>query len=69
MRYETPLSNNGYMKSLDWKFMKTSSLCPFWKKLTFLQYYINSEPYQSHWNNYLVLATIKEQHYSVTCSV
>ncbi len=46
-----------------WKLMKTTSLCSVWKKETFWQYYINSEPtieyYPSGWNNYLVYATIR----------
>jgi len=28
--------------------MKTTSLCSVWKKLSFLQYYINSELCMSH---------------------
>ncbi len=36
-----------------WKFMKTTSLCPVWRKTTFWHYYINSEPCSS-WLYYLV---------------
>ncbi len=32
-----------------WKFMKTSSLCPVWRKKTFLQYYINSQLYRAYY--------------------
>jgi hypothetical protein len=43
MHYKTPLSHNGYMKSLE---MYENYITLSWlEKQTFLQYHINSEPY------------------------
>ena len=52
MHYKTPLSHNGYTWKV-WKFMKTTSVCPVWKKTNFLQYYINSEPYMAYYPKWL----------------
>ncbi len=36
-----------------WNFMNTTSLCFAWKKLTFWQYYINSEPCMVYYPKWL----------------
>jgi hypothetical protein len=59
------------MKSL--KILKITSLCSVWKT-QILDNIILTQNYawhitQSGLDNYLVLATIKEQHHSVTCTV
>jgi hypothetical protein len=68
MHYKTPFSHNGYMKSLEFYEYYITLFC-----LEKKQCYSNFEPcmaYDQSWlNNYLVKATIKEQHHFVTCSV
>ncbi len=72
MHYETPFLHNGYMKSLEFY---ENYITLFWleKRQTFWQYYINSKPCMAYYPKWLkeifTIATIKEQHHSVTCSV
>jgi hypothetical protein len=45
MHYKKPLSHNGYMKSLE--IYKNYITLSCLEKKTFLQHYINSEPYMA----------------------
>jgi hypothetical protein len=72
MHYKTPLSHNGYMKSLT-IYENYITLSCVEKNKNFYNIILTQNHTwhiaQSDLNNYLVQATIKEQHHSVTCSV
>ncbi len=70
--YKILFSHNGYTWKV-WIFLKITALCSVWKT-QILDNIILTQNYawhitQSDLDNYLVLATIKEQHHSVTCTV
>ncbi len=64
MHYKTPFSHNSYMKSLE----------VYENYITLIDNIIVTQNHawhitQSGWNNYLIYATINEQHHAVTWSV
>ncbi len=71
MHYKKPFLHNGYMKSLEIYDNYITLFC-LEKKLFDNIILTQNHAWhitQSDLNNYLVKATIKEQHHSVTCSL